>query len=133
MNAYWWTASTLLMSDLCLQIQFDFNRNKYFDTKEAMEYGIIDHSGPPAPNADTRRVTCNTDHSYLCSCQALLLERCNTHDTTHWYLAFTALPNHVEPYHTLGLLSSCHMHIWHQSAISNVRTCENICMQPSSD
>ena len=41
-NAYWWTASTLLMSDLCLQIQFDFNRNKYFDTKEAMEYGIID-------------------------------------------------------------------------------------------
>ena len=38
-NAYWWTASTLLMSDLCLQIQFDFNRNKYFDTKEAMEYG----------------------------------------------------------------------------------------------
>ena len=42
MNAYWWTASPLLMSDLCLQIQFDFNRNKYFDTKEAMEYGIID-------------------------------------------------------------------------------------------
>ena len=25
-----------------LQIQFDFNRNKYFDTKEALEYGIID-------------------------------------------------------------------------------------------
>ena len=25
-----------------MQIQFDFNRNKYFDTKEALEYGIID-------------------------------------------------------------------------------------------
>lgn len=24
------------------KIQFDFNRNKYFDTKEAVEYGIID-------------------------------------------------------------------------------------------
>ena len=25
-----------------MQVQFDFNRNKYFDTKEAVEYGIID-------------------------------------------------------------------------------------------
>ncbi len=25
-----------------VQVQFDFNRNKYFDTKEALEYGIID-------------------------------------------------------------------------------------------
>lgn len=25
-----------------VQIQYDFNRNKYFDTKEAQEYGIID-------------------------------------------------------------------------------------------
>ena len=24
------------------QIQHDFNRNKYFDTKEALEYGVID-------------------------------------------------------------------------------------------
>ncbi len=24
------------------QIQHDFNRNKYFDTSEALEYGIID-------------------------------------------------------------------------------------------
>lgn len=26
----------------CAQIQHDFNRNKYFDTKEALEYGVID-------------------------------------------------------------------------------------------
>ena len=37
-----WIASTLLMGEVCMQIRFDFNRNKYFDTKEALEYGIID-------------------------------------------------------------------------------------------
>ena len=26
----------------CAQIQHDFNRNKYFDTQEALEYGVID-------------------------------------------------------------------------------------------
>ena len=26
-----------------LQVQRDFNRDKYFDAKEAQEYGIIDH------------------------------------------------------------------------------------------
>lgn len=38
----WTVASFLLMGEVCTQIQFDFNRNKYFDTKEALEYGIID-------------------------------------------------------------------------------------------
>lgn len=32
---------------LRMQVQFDFNRNKYFDTKEALEYGIIDQVVKP--------------------------------------------------------------------------------------
>ena len=32
---------------LRMQVQFDFNRNKYFDTDEALEYGIIDQVVKP--------------------------------------------------------------------------------------
>ena len=34
-----------------MQVQFDFNRNKYFDTKEAVEYGIIDQVSAPHRHA----------------------------------------------------------------------------------
>ena len=29
------------------QVQYDFNRNKYFDTQEALKYGIIDQVVKP--------------------------------------------------------------------------------------
>ena len=35
----------------CMQVQHDFNRNYYFNTQEAKEYGIIDNIIKPPRSA----------------------------------------------------------------------------------
>ena len=47
----------------CGQVQFDFNRNKYFDTKEAVEYGIIDQVWGAEP------LVCTLTHECAHACR----------------------------------------------------------------